>query len=82
MISKSEPYGPPWPFDLLDMTSGVQIEEGGRELSFRELAKYLEQKQRLYDDAGERGRLKMQVLNDPHWKPIEPFAGLRRKRRA
>lgn len=80
-VSKPEPYGPPWPFDPIDMSSGVQLEEGGRELSFRELKKHLEREQRLYDGVGERGRLKMQIMNDPHWKPIEPGAGLKRRGR-
>jgi hypothetical protein len=70
-------YGPP---DLRGELSGVH-DENGREMTFAELHELCKREIRLFDAIGPKTRMTVQRGNDPHYTPIEPFAGLTRKRR-
>lgn len=67
--------------DPLDQLSGVSLIEGGPEMTFRELAAHCAKDFRLLDSLEPRDRYAVQRHNDPNWKPIQPYEGLRKRPR-
>lgn len=69
--------------DPLDRLSGVCVTDRNgvvRELTFRELHHEAAKGMRVMDQAGPRARIEIQRAMDPDYRPIAPYAGLRRVR--
>jgi hypothetical protein len=74
---------PPEEPDDLDKPSGVSVivmvdrKEVHKELTFRELHDYTVKEIKLWDSLETRDRLTVQMHQDPNYKPLNPFEGLR-----
>lgn len=51
------------------------------EMTFRELEEWCKKEIKVYDLIGAPGRLRSQLQNDKHYKPIEPGTGTKKYRR-